>query len=140
MCQTPGSYLDPLIMGCYVVSLVSTLGISLDKYISVQYSLRYHSIVTCKRVMTSIGLVWIVSGCMEAFLVILCTITNEPKYFHFTNYIAILPGCVVLMACGLHIQRYFVFLMKFKKDKRSKIIKINLVIFRNCGFFSLGIV
>ena len=28
----------------YVISILSTLGISLDKYISVQYSLRYHSL------------------------------------------------------------------------------------------------
>ena len=45
----------------YTSSLLSTLGISLDKYLSVQYSLRYHSIVTQNKVAISIGIVWMAS-------------------------------------------------------------------------------
>ena len=105
VCQRTRHYLTSPIMWCYIVSLWSTLGITLDKYISVQYSLTYHVIVTKKTVTKAILMVWILSGLLESVLTILSFATEEYMYFDVTNYVVILPCCVILLACSLHIQR-----------------------------------
>ena len=45
----------------YLVSMFSTFGITLDKYISVQYSLRYNTIVSRERLVKSIVFIWFAS-------------------------------------------------------------------------------
>ncbi len=45
----------------YTASMLSTFGITLDRYISVQHSLRYNSIVTTEKLVKAIVLIWIVA-------------------------------------------------------------------------------
>ena len=63
----PGEHVVDNISACfigltYIVSVLSTLAISMDKYISVQFSLRYHNILTRGRVVRSIAAIWVFSA------------------------------------------------------------------------------
>ena len=93
------------VYGCvYIVSVLSTLGISVDRYISVEYSLRYHNIVTGCQVVKSIALIWITS-------IIFATITSSVSaalhnwaYFHFPQLVVRIVLSLALMASGFHVR------------------------------------
>ena len=146
VCQNPRNDLSAVIMWCYVASLFSTLGITLDRYVSVQYSLRYHSIVTGKSVAASIVSIWILTGLLEILVSVISSSTNEPMYLDLPNYVVILPCCLLLFVFALHIRhvrnkhetnitqrrRYFgveaeqLHLLRRLQDSVSGILRLNI--------------
>ena len=57
---------------CYTASVLTTLAMTVNKFISVEYCLRYHDIVTTRRLFVSFFCVWI-SSCVAAAVPFICT-------------------------------------------------------------------
>ena len=81
-CIDNNGYLTCISRFSYTVSIMSTLGISVDRYVYVEYSLRYHSIVTKKRVLVSIALIWASSAILVTVTSVVSTVTNNWLYFY----------------------------------------------------------
>ncbi|XP_060776551.1 melanocortin 5b receptor [Neoarius graeffei] len=61
---------DSLICISVVASMCSLLAIAMDRYISIFYALRYHSIMTVKRACIIIGIIWsFCTGCGIVFII-----------------------------------------------------------------------
>ena len=88
----------------YVTSVLSTLGISLDRYISVEYSLRYHSIVTYSRVVKTIIAIWTFSVVFSGLFVGISFIVNDWVYYRVISFILHLLFSIFLMATAVHIR------------------------------------
>ena len=81
----PDPYLQSVFAFCYFASLLSTLAITFDKYISVQYSLRYHSIVTPERVGKTVAVVWLLSGFLALLISVIRALADDWMYFDFAS-------------------------------------------------------
>ena len=57
---------------CYTASVLTTSAMTVNKFISVEYCLRYHDIVTTRRLFVSFFCVWI-SSCVAAAVPFICT-------------------------------------------------------------------
>ena len=97
-------YLDCPVGICYTSSVLSTLGISIDRYISVQYSLRYHSIVTKNRVKKSVAFVWIFSSLLSISGSVIWVATKQQIFFDISHYVVHLPCCIFLLVCSTYIR------------------------------------
>ncbi|XP_044311404.1 melanocortin receptor 3 [Varanus komodoensis] len=100
---------DSMICISLVASICNLLVIAIDRYITIFYALRYHSIVTVKKALTLIGIIWIaciVCGIMfivyyESKTVIVCLIT---MFFTMLFLMASLYVHMFLLA-RLHVKR-----------------------------------
>ena len=93
-----------LVSVSYTSSLLSTLGISFDKYLSVHYSLRYHIIVTQNKVILSIGVSWVASIIFAATTTSLAAFTGDWRYYHVLHYIQRLIISLLLLFCTAYIR------------------------------------
>uniref|UniRef100_A0A8D0BFA3 Melanocortin 3 receptor n=1 Tax=Salvator merianae TaxID=96440 RepID=A0A8D0BFA3_SALMN len=100
---------DSMICISLVASMCNLLVIAIDRYITIFYALRYHSIMTVKKALTLIGIIWIACifcGIMfivyyESKTVIVCLIT---MFFTMLFLMASLYMHMFLFA-RLHIKR-----------------------------------
>ena len=53
------NYLDVLFKICATSSYLTTAAITMEKYIAVQYCLRYYAIVTWRRIKYSVVIIWV---------------------------------------------------------------------------------
>ena len=84
-CFRVNGYKKALTGFSYTVSIMSTLGISLDKYISVEYCLRYHTIVTQKRVQVSILSIWVSTALLTTLLSVISAASGNWLYFNIPH-------------------------------------------------------
>ncbi|KAM9475751.1 melanocortin receptor 3 [Clarias gariepinus] len=100
---------DSMICISLVSSICNLLAIAIDRYVTIFYALRYHSIVTARRALTAIGTIWltcIICGIVfivysESKMVIICLIT---MFFAMLALMATLYVHMFLLA-RLHVQR-----------------------------------
>ena len=85
-------------------SVLSTLAISMDKYIAVQYSLRYHQIVTRGTLVKSIAAIWVSSIFSSGIVSVICVLVDDWKYFHLPHNILWMILSMVLLASAMHIR------------------------------------
>ncbi|XP_076845808.1 melanocortin receptor 3 isoform X1 [Brachyhypopomus gauderio] len=100
---------DSMICISLVASICNLLAIAIDRYVTIFYALRYHSIVTVRRALRAIGTIWL--GCIvcgivfivysESKTVIVCLIT---MFFAMLALMATLYVHMFLLA-RLHVQR-----------------------------------
>ena len=101
----PESFPHLFLMSVVVTSsLLSTLGISLDKYLSIKYSLRYHSIVTQKKIVLFLGFSWVISTIFAAVTTLLGALTDESKYYYVLHYVQRLIISLLLLFCSAYIR------------------------------------
>jgi hypothetical protein len=93
-----------LIALCYTASMLSTLGITIDKYISVQYSLRYNTIVTTRRVRIAAASVWILSTGLAVLISLVEVVAGDSIYFHIPHSIVRFLFCFIFLVCSLHVR------------------------------------
>ena len=86
------------------VCILSTLGISVDRYISVEYSLRYHTIVTGCQVVKSISLIWITSIIFSCVISAVSATLNNWAYFYFPQLVVRVVLSLVLIALAFYIR------------------------------------
>ncbi|KAG9270886.1 melanocortin receptor 3-like [Astyanax mexicanus] len=100
---------DSMICISLVASICNLLAIAVDRYVTIFYALRYHSIVTVRRALNAIAAIWlvcIVCGIVfivysESKTVIICLIT---MFFAMLALMATLYVHMFLLA-RLHVQR-----------------------------------
>uniref|UniRef100_A0A4W5KAS3 Melanocortin receptor 4 n=1 Tax=Hucho hucho TaxID=62062 RepID=A0A4W5KAS3_9TELE len=100
---------DSMICSSLLASICSLLAIAIDRYITIFYALRYHNIVTVKRALAVISLIWsccVASGVLfiiysESTTVLICLIT---MFFTMLAIIASLYIHMFLLA-RLHMNR-----------------------------------
>ncbi|KAF7695463.1 hypothetical protein HF521_007186 [Silurus meridionalis] len=100
---------DSMICISLVASICNLLAIAVDRYVTIFYALRYHSIVTARRALSAIGTIWltcIICGIVfiiysESKMVIICLIT---MFFVMLALMATLYVHMFLLA-RLHVQR-----------------------------------
>ncbi|XP_072536962.1 melanocortin receptor 3 [Salminus brasiliensis] len=100
---------DSMICISLVASICNLLAIAIDRYVTIFYALRYHSIVTVRRALNAIAAIWlvcIICGIVfivysESKTVIICLIT---MFFAMLALMATLYVHMFLLA-RLHIQR-----------------------------------
>uniref|UniRef100_A0A4W4FHR0 G-protein coupled receptors family 1 profile domain-containing protein n=1 Tax=Electrophorus electricus TaxID=8005 RepID=A0A4W4FHR0_ELEEL len=100
---------DSMICISLVASICNLLAIAIDRYVTIFYALRYHSIVTVRRALNAIGAIWlmcIICGIVfivysESKTVIVCLIT---MFFTMLVLMATLYVHMFLLA-RLHVQR-----------------------------------
>ncbi|TSN76514.1 Melanocortin receptor 3 [Bagarius yarrelli] len=100
---------DSMICISLVASICNLLAIAIDRYVTIFYALRYHSIVTARRALNAIGTIWlscIICGIVfivysESKMVIICLITI---FFAMLALMATLYIHMFLLA-RLHVQR-----------------------------------
>lgn len=100
---------DSMICISLVASICNLLTIAIDRYVTIFYALRYHSIVTARRALSAIGVIWlvcIICGIVfivysESKMVIICLIT---MFFTMLALMATLYVHMFLLA-RLHIKR-----------------------------------
>ena len=101
----PESFQHLFLMSMVVTSsLLSTLGISLDKYLSIKYSLRYHSIVTQKKILLFIGFSWMVSTVFAAVTILLDAITVKSKCYYILHHLQQFFISLLLIFCAAYIR------------------------------------
>ena len=93
---------------CYYSSVFSTVLISVDRYIAIQYCLRYGQIVTKQ----TLGISIIISWCASIFLKLIHIVENEKlkkhdSYFktidNITRYVFIFGSCIALVCLSLRM-------------------------------------
>ncbi|XP_030639913.1 melanocortin receptor 3 [Chanos chanos] len=107
--QLMDNVFDSMICISLVASICNLLAIAVDRYVTIFYALRYHSIVTVRRAIAAISGIWlacIVCGIVfivysESKMVIVCLIT---MFFTMLALMATLYVHMFLLA-RLHIQR-----------------------------------
>ncbi|XP_036435620.1 melanocortin receptor 3 [Colossoma macropomum] len=100
---------DSMICISLVASICNLLAIAVDRYVTIFYALRYHSIVTVRRALNAIAAIWlvcIICGIVfivysESKTVIICLIT---MFFAMLALMATLYVHMFLLA-RLHVQR-----------------------------------
>uniref|UniRef100_A0A9J7YRZ5 Melanocortin 3 receptor n=1 Tax=Cyprinus carpio carpio TaxID=630221 RepID=A0A9J7YRZ5_CYPCA len=100
---------DSMICISLVASICNLLAIAIDRYVTIFYALRYHSIVTVRRALVAIAVIWlvcVVCGIVfivysESKTVIVCLIT---MFFAMLVLMATLYVHMFLLA-RLHVQR-----------------------------------
>ncbi|XP_038853845.1 melanocortin receptor 4-like [Salvelinus namaycush] len=100
---------DSMICSSLLASICSLLAIAIDRYITIFYALRYHNIVTVKRALAVISLIWsccVASGVLfiiysESTTVLICLIT---MFFTMLALMASLYIHMFLLA-RLHMKR-----------------------------------
>lgn len=100
---------DSMICISLVASICNLLAIAVDRYVTIFYALRYHSIVTARRALSAICTIWltcIICGIVfivysESKMVIICLIT---MFFAMLALMATLYVHMFLLA-RLHVQR-----------------------------------
>lgn len=100
---------DSMICISLVASICNLLAIAVDRYVTIFYALRYHSIVTARRALSAIGTIWltcIICGIVfivysDSKMVIICLIT---MFFAMLALMATLYVHMFLLA-RLHVQR-----------------------------------
>ncbi|XP_070960597.1 melanocortin receptor 4-like [Oncorhynchus clarkii lewisi] len=100
---------DSMICSSLLASICSLLAIAIDRYITIFYALHYHNIVTVKRALAVISLIWlccVVSGVLfiiysESTTVLICLIT---MFFTMLALMASLYIHMFLLA-RLHMKR-----------------------------------
>ncbi|KAK9404823.1 melanocortin receptor 3 [Crotalus adamanteus] len=107
--QNMDNIFDSMICISLIASICNLLIIAIDRYITILYALRYHSIMTVKKALTLIGVIWITCifcGIMfiayyESKTVIVCLIT---MFFTMLFFMALLYIHMFLFA-RLHVKR-----------------------------------
>ena len=101
----PESFQHLFLMSVVVTSsLLSTLGISLDRYVSIKYSLRYHSIVTQKKIILFLGFSWMVSTVFAAVTILLDAITVKSKCYYILHHLQQFFISLLLIFCAAYIR------------------------------------
>ena len=103
-CININDYLTSATRFSLTVSVMSTLGISVDRYIYVEYSLRYHMIMTNKRAFTSIVLIWASSAILVIVSSAVSTLTNNWLYFYVPQYTIRLTLSIIIFIFAIYIQ------------------------------------
>ena len=104
----------------YIASLFANLGISLDKFIAVQYSLRYQCIVTKRNLVKAIAVLWISSITLSVLLSVVANVTNEMLYFHVTHYVLRFACSILLLATANHIRNIRNMHQRFMEQQRRQ--------------------
>ena len=103
-CINANDFLRSVTRFSYTVSIMSTLGISVDRYLFVEYSLRYRNIVTNKRALVSIILIWVSSAIIATVSSVVSTVTNNWMYFYIPQYIIRLTFSIIIFTFAIYIQ------------------------------------
>ena len=89
---------------CYTASLFANVGLSVEKYIAVKYSLRYKTIVTKDNTIKAISLFWLVSAVLAVLPSVIAEVTKQLLCFHGVQYTLRFVGISILLACALYIR------------------------------------
>ena len=156
-CDTYSPYVLFIKACFYIVSVLSTFGISVDRYISVEYSLRYHTIVTGCQVVKSIALIWITS-IIFAFVISTASATlHNWAFYNFPQLVVRIVLSLALMTSGFHVrnvrnkheqeilkrQRYFgleeeqLGLLRSLKESVIGVLRLNVTTAVLCVFSSI---
>ncbi|XP_070566994.1 probable G-protein coupled receptor 21 [Ptychodera flava] len=81
------------------VSVLSLVSISIERFLAIAFPLRYHTLVTVRRCIIVIGLLWVVNISLSVFFV---TRTDPAFYSYSSGAFMCLPGCLG-DDCSMHL-------------------------------------
>ena len=93
---------------CYNVSILTTLCISIDRYIAIKFCLKYYVLVTNKRLVYFLTIIWIAS-----VMVVTIPLLEVPKFgkkiyyrrlsYDVIRYSTVLLSCIVMIVQSLYM-------------------------------------
>ena len=87
----------------YMVSIFSTLGINLDRFIYIEYCMRYHTIVSTKKLVLFLFLVWILPAFLSSSLFLPADVRRLAN--DVIRYTVIFTSCIALLGLPICIRR-----------------------------------
>ena len=97
-------FLKCFFTSCFTASLFANLAISIDKYIAIQYSLRYHYIVTQANTLRAIVVLWLTSAVLSVLPTAMAEATDQMLYYHGVQYFVRFLCIVFLLVCAFYIR------------------------------------